>query len=40
MGLKPIISVSIYQVEELLGGPMDRAELQAVVDAVRAVLPS
>ena len=40
MGLKPIVRVSIYQVEEMLGGPMDRAALQAVANAVRAVLPS
>lgn len=38
MGLKPIIRVSIYQIEELIGGPMNRAEPRAVTEAVRSIV--
>lgn len=38
MGLKPIVRVSIYQIEERVGGSMEKAPFEAIVDAVASVL--
>lgn len=38
MGLKPIVRVSICQVEERVGCSMEKARFEAIVEAIGSIL--